>query len=909
MPDDAPETNAISITLDGHAVSASPDELLIEVAERAGVEIPRFCYHPRMEPVGVCRMCLVEVEGPRGSTLMPSCFMQVTDGMVVRTDTEKVTKAQDGVLEFLLANHPLDCPICDKGGECSLQDQTIEFGPGASRFVEEKRHYEKPIAVSSLVLLDRERCIQCSRCTRFANEIAGEPLIEFIGRGDEIEVATFPGEPFASYFSGNTVQICPVGALTASPYRFAARPWDLEQVESTCTGCSVGCRVVVQSSAGQITRFLGVDVDAVNQGWLCDKGRFLYESLNGPERDEPVPDLLDPSRRLTEPLVRIDGVLTPVGWSEALRHAASLITEATQSDPHELGVLGGSALSNEGAFAFASLFKGVVGTDSVDAQFGDGLDAALLFGLPRATIDDADRATAVLLLCGDLREELPVLFLRLRGAATSHGVSLIDVGPAAGSLSEVASVRLLARPGDALAIAQALSGDDLAATRLLSHPEGPAFSRDDLGHARSLLERTDAGEGVVVVIGRSSMAESASIIEAAARRLAAAYPNARFLPALRRGNVMGALDMGLTPGFAPGRIPLESAAGPLTSTWAALPAKPGRACIDQLEALANGEQRSLVLLGSDLEGNVPDASLVARALAPAPPVLVISSHGGPMLAHASVVLPATGAHERAGSTTNIEGRVSALAQKQPPKGSAWADWVIATELGHELGHDLGFSTVESVTDAIADLAPSHRHITSELLDATTHRGGVVAPLRALPGRSARGADPISAAGFTADAIHSAHGSELGGSTGGGTDPLVISAQDTETSVEHRSDQIDPIVPAPDSYALRLVAPHVLYDGGATVTASPSLAALRKVGVAAVNPYDLDRIGVSSGGRVRLRRSGLSAVVEVIADHSILRGTVSIPFACPDPADPATTNVAARLISAGDLVCELRMESL
>ena len=239
----------------------------------------------------MCRMCLVDVEGPRGATLTPACFVAVTDGMVVDTTNERVKKAQDGVLEFLLANHPLDCPVCDKGGECPLQDQTLAYGPGESRFVEEKRHFEKPIAISDLVLLDRERCIQCARCTRFAAEVAGEAQIDFAGRGEEVEVATFPTEPFSSYFSGNTVQICPVGALTATPYRFTARPWDLDQVESTCTACSVGCRVAVQSSQNRLTRLLGIDSEPVNHGWLCDKGRFTYESVNGDEVDAgPLPE-------------------------------------------------------------------------------------------------------------------------------------------------------------------------------------------------------------------------------------------------------------------------------------------------------------------------------------------------------------------------------------------------------------------------------------------------------------------------------------------------------------------------------------------------------------------------------------------------------------------------------------------
>ncbi|HEV2368703.1 MAG TPA: 2Fe-2S iron-sulfur cluster-binding protein, partial [Acidimicrobiales bacterium] len=231
------DADHISVTIDGREMRARRGELLIAVAERNGTYIPRFCYHPRMKPVGMCRMCLVDVKGPRGFSLQPACFVEAADGQEVVTDSERVKKAQDGVLEFLLVNHPLDCPVCDKGGECPLQDQTISFGPGESRFVEEKRHFEKPIAISPLVYLDRERCIQCARCTRFADELAGDPLIDFIGRGDVLEVNTYPDAPFSSYFSGNTVQICPVGALTATPYRFRARPWDLEQVESTCTTC------------------------------------------------------------------------------------------------------------------------------------------------------------------------------------------------------------------------------------------------------------------------------------------------------------------------------------------------------------------------------------------------------------------------------------------------------------------------------------------------------------------------------------------------------------------------------------------------------------------------------------------------------------------------------------------------
>ena len=591
-------------------MTATKGELLIAAAERAGTYIPRFCYHPRMEPVGMCRMCLVDVEGPRGATLTPACFVAVTDGMVVDSSNDRVKKAQDGVLEFLLANHPLDCPVCDKGGECPLQDQTLAYGPGESRFVEEKRHFEKPIAISDLVLLDRERCIQCARCTRFADEVAGEAQIDFAGRGESVEVATFPTEPFSSYFSGNTVQICPVGALTATPYRFTARPWDLDQVESTCTACSVGCRVAVQSSQNRLTRLLGIDSEPVNHGWLCDKGRFAYESVNGDEVDAgPRPDVvadenvdvapatasqvvsLGASRgqflgearetgrfehgRLVEPRIRKEGELVPVSWGEALAAAAAGITAAKESGgPGAVALIGGARLTNESAYAWAKLAKGVIGTDSVDAQLGDGLPADLVLGLPRATIDQAASAPLLITLAGDLREELPVLFLRLR-AALKGSPKLIEIAPTPTALTPLADVTLAMRPGDAPLVAQALTGDDAAAGALGTHHEGSALADGALEAARALLAGHPGGEGVVVVAGRPSYAESGEVAAAALRVLAEALPEATFLPALRRGNVFGALDMGLAPGLLPGRVTLDAGRERFTAAWGSVPAAAG----------------------------------------------------------------------------------------------------------------------------------------------------------------------------------------------------------------------------------------------------------------------------------------------------------------------------------------------
>ncbi len=561
-----------------------------------------------MKPVGMCRMCLVEVSGPRGATLQPACFIAATEGMEVVTDSDKVKKAQDGVLEFLLVNHPLDCPVCDKGGECPLQDQTLAYGPGESRFVEEKRHFAKPVAISDLVLLDRERCIQCARCTRFAEEVAGEAQIDFAGRGERVEVATFPGDPFSSYFSGNTVQICPVGALTATPYRFTARPWDLDQVESTCTTCALGCRVAVQSSANRLTRLLGIDSDPVNQGWLCDKGRFVFEAVNGDE--EPAGRSAAPAGaraatasalegrfagevaetgrlapgRLTEPLVRKEGELVPVSWAEALRAAADGL-EAARRDggPEAVALIGGARSTNEGAYAWAKLAKAVLGTDSVDAQLGDGLPADLVLSLPRATVDEAGAARVVVLLTGDVREELPVLFLRLRRAALDGGTALVELAPHPTSLTPYAAVSLTTRPGDAPHLARAIAGGDAAAGPP-SHPEGPAFDPEDLRRAKALVG--GSGDGVVVVLGRPSLAEHEGVVAEAAAALADALPGARFLPALRRGNVVGALDMGLAPGLLPGRTSLSAGAGWFASAWGSVPAAPGRGAAEALASLA-----------------------------------------------------------------------------------------------------------------------------------------------------------------------------------------------------------------------------------------------------------------------------------------------------------------------------------
>jgi len=892
----APPVEQVTFTLDGRPVTAAKGTMLIAAAERAGSFIPRFCYHPRMKSVGVCRMCLVEVSGPRGASLQPSCYIEVQAGAEVVTDSDKVKKAQDGVLEFLLVNHPLDCPVCDKGGECPLQDQTLAYGPGETRFVEEKRHFEKPIPISELVLLDRERCIQCSRCTRFADEVAGEAQIDFIGRGEQLEVNIFPELPFASYFSGNTVQICPVGALTAAPYRFAARPWDLDQVESTCTTCSVGCRVAVQSSSNRVTRLLGIDIDPVNHGWLCDKGRFAFEAVNGEDR-------------LTEPMVRKDGALVAVSWHEALRAAARGLGKALKAaGPESIGVIGGARLTNEGAYAWAKLAKGVLGTDSVDAQLGDGLPAEVVLGLPRATIDQAAAADTVVVLAGDIREELPVLFLRLRSAIVDGGLDLVELSPAATSLTRYAAASLRYRPTEATDLVRDLVGPAGAVP--------PGVDPDALERAQQLAAAGD----VVVVVGRPSLAEDGALVAAAAQALARALPGARFLPALRRGNVHGALDMGLAPGLLPGRVSLDGGRDWFTQAWGSVPGQRGRDTAGILAAAA-GEATdgaplgSLVLLGADPVGDFPDRGLAQRALDGAGFVVAVASTPGTVTDAADVVLPAAEAHERPGTTTNLEGRVSRLGQKLVPPGQAWPDWMIAAELAVHLDADLGLDSVGDVWDEVERLAPAYRGITRAVLDEAGTGDGVVAPLSARAvaiGRrgSLAPLDPIAVPGVESVERQGAPpraGLAESPSAGLGTVRTTEAAEGGSPArpapLAGTAELDVPHVVPNDRYSLRLVASRVLYDRGVAVASVPALAGLVGPAPLRANPLDLDELGVAPGGAVRVRTASASVVLTVVADDSLPRQVVAADFNVP--LDEGTI---ADLIEATAPVVELRLET-
>ena len=638
-PDPQPKIDEVRLTINGREVAAQKGDLVIAAAQRVGDYIPRFCYHERMSSVGMCRMCLVDVDSGRGPGLQPSCMITVAPGMVVNTRSPAALAAQEGIIELLLAQHPLDCPVCDKGGECPLQDQSFSHGPGESRYVEEKRHFEKPIPISDLVLLDRERCILCDRCTRFADEVAGDALIHFSSRGNDTQITTFPDEPFVSYFSGNTVQICPVGALTAKPYRFKARPWDLEQSESTCTTCAVGCRTVVQSSQDELLRYQGVDSDPVNWGWLCDRGRFNFEAVNSDDR-------------LSAPLVRVDDELQPTTWNAALARAAELITEAKAvGGAGSIAVLGGARGSNEDAYAWARLAHDVIGTPHVYPQMGDGAQINLL-GFDRATIDEAANASTIILMAPDLKEELPVLYLRLRDAAQKRRSRIIE-------------------------FVQKRSGLSLHAWKTIEYHAGGITDAVAACSADPDIVRQLATGDVVVVAGRANLAEHPLEVGNGVVAALQLVPDAKVLPALRRGNIVGAIEMGLVPGEG------------------------GMSVLGIAKAAASGNVECLVLLGCDPLADFPDTDLARRMMAGAPRIIAIDTFLTKSNASADVVLAAAAYGEKRGTTTNIEGRISTLSAMVTPRGTSRPDWMIATELAELLGGDLGVSSVDDLTDAIS----------------------------------------------------------------------------------------------------------------------------------------------------------------------------------------------------------------
>lgn len=632
-------TEKITFTVDGKTLEGKQGQLLIEACEDSGIHIPRFCWHKRLDPVGMCRMCLVEIETPRGKALVPSCTTQVTDELIVETESNTVKKAQEGVLEFLLINHPLDCPICDKAGECPLQDQTMAYGPGESRFIEEKRHFEKPIPISDIVLLDRERCILCARCTRFSDEISGDPLIEFIQRGNKTQVNTFPDEPFKSYFSGNTVQICPVGALTATSYRFKARPWDLKKVSSTCNCCSLGCSVELNVSQNKMLRILGEDNEFTNQGWLSDKGRYNFEYLHS-------------DNRLMNIKLKDNNSFVDANISEATEKLKNKIEELHNPD---IKFLIGANSTNEEYFVinkFANLMNRneFLSKDKSNVYFADDNMFSGYFGEnhQNASFEDLDSSDVIVVWSEDIKDNIPVLFLRIK-KAVKNGVKLVVLGHTNSSLESLADLYL---------------GQDVISNNF--------ELKTNLGNIKE-FQNIIENKKVTIIVGKSTPLQQKKYLDNLVDHIQK-YSQAKFLNCFTKANTFGALQhIDQIKGLNEFCNEYEESNKNIVFTIGANPVNAS-------------------FFGSKIENILKKADFVVS--------LDIFINATTELA--DLILPTTSFGEKEGTVTNMEMRVLKQNKILPGPGSALSEWEYLTMISKSLDKEIKYENVDEINKALCD---------------------------------------------------------------------------------------------------------------------------------------------------------------------------------------------------------------
>jgi NADH-quinone oxidoreductase subunit G len=667
----------ITLTIDGVEVSVPKGTLVIRAAELIGVEIPRFCDHPLLAPVGACRQCLVEVPDAGNGRPIPkpqaSCTLAVAEGMVVRTQATSAVadKAQQGIMEFLLINHPLDCPTCDKGGECPLQNQAMSNGRGESRYEEPKRTYPKPINISAQVLLDRERCILCARCTRFSEQIAGDPFIEMIERGALQQVGIYEQEPFESYFSGNTIQICPVGALTSSAYRFRSRPFDLVSTPSVCEHCASGCALRTDHRRGKVMRRLAGDDPAVNEEWNCDKGRFGFWYSRQPDR-------------LTHPLVRDEetGRHRPASWLEAFAVAA----RGLQKHAGSVGVLTGGRLTAEDAYAYSKFARVALGTNDIDfrsrplsqeeeAFLGSHVVARSL----EVTYADLERAGKVVLAGLEPEDESPIVFLRLRKAARK-GTQVFSLAPFTSRGLQKMNGHLV---------------------RTL--PGGEAATLERLGPEADSLLGSALDAGTVILVGER-LATVPGALSAALSLAGTTGAKLAWVP--RRAGDRGALEAGCLPSLLPGGRPVADPAArvDLGTVWGTtVPSTAGRDGDAIIAAAAAGELDALVVGGVDLR-DLPDPALAQQAVRSAKFVVSLEIRASEVTEHADVVLPVAPVTDKAGSFVDWEGRVRPFDNVLQEAGSL-PDLRVLAGIAEEMNAPIGFRTVEQARAEMQELGP------------------------------------------------------------------------------------------------------------------------------------------------------------------------------------------------------------
>ncbi len=667
----------MTIVVDGREVAATEGEMLHDAAKRGDVEIPVFCYEPKLgEPVGACRMCLVEIEGiPK---LQTSCSTPVRDGMVVHTRTEQVKHAQSAVVEFLLVNHPLDCPVCDKGGECPLQDIAQGWGPGKSRMTDQKRHFEKPIELSPLVAIDRERCILCYRCVRFSQEVSEDSQLQLLERGDRTFVGTFDDRPYVDPFHGNITDLCPVGALTSYTYRFRARPWDIEQAGSVCTLCPSQCNVSFTVRDEQVKRVISRDNADVDDGWLCDRGRYGFEMFAAEER-------------VSGPRLRGGAV----EWGEAIAKAAA----ALKAGGAETTAIVGDA-SNEEGYLVQRILREALGSPHVESRIsrGPSRDTLLQLAQPNLSVQvrDIDTADAILLVGSDPLHSSPILDLRIRKAMRRNGAKLV-----------LATDRPTSLDGGAEAVARYAPGE---ATHFLSELS-VSLRLGDQGGASAVADVLKDAEKVVILwgerISREGEEATAALLDVAAALDLAGKDGSGLLEIPDLTNARGLREAGCLPDAGPGLSETSAAFAP-NNVANAIPV--GKSTEEIRSALESGELKSLLLFGADPLRDFPDTAAWQRALAAADHLIVFSTFENATTKLADVVFPLETHAEKDGTVTHPDGRLQRVRPSASRPGDIRPNWGVLAELSLALDHDTGVTSQPSALAALARAVPFYEGI-------------------------------------------------------------------------------------------------------------------------------------------------------------------------------------------------------
>ena len=791
-----PERKTIQLTIDGREVQAIEGAMLVDAAKQGDVEIPYFCYEPKLgQPVGACRMCLVEIEGiPK---LQTSCSTPVKDGMVVHTQTDRVRHAQNAVVEFLLVNHPLDCPVCDKGGECPLQDITFGWGLGRSRMIEPKRHFEKPLALSPLVAIDRERCILCYRCVRFSQEISEDYQLIFAERGADSFVATHDGHPYVAPFSGNIIELCPVGALTSRPYRFRARPWDIEGAAGICTLCPAQCNVTFTVRDERVMRVLARDHAGVDDGWLCDKGRFAYQAIHVDER-------------ITRPMVRDGGELREVSWERALDTAAGLARHAGR-----VGALAGGQATNEEGFLLQRLVREALDSHDVDSRAA-GPHAPIPSPLMRslaapglqASVPDLEFAHTILLVGTEPIDDAPILDLRIRKGVRRHGVKLAIASARPSALDGNAAVTLRHAPG----------GEAELLTELARVLDGADPDSDELRALATQLR--DGGEDVVIVWSERIGAEAAAALVRIAESLElAGRPGAGLLEIPTGANGRGLREAGAVPDAGPGYS--EPAHGA------------GRDATAIARAATEGKLTALYLLQTDPVRDQPDRALWQAALHSA---ALVVAHASVMTEglqeHATVIFPAESHAEKDGTVVHPDGRLQRLRTAIQHPGEVRAGWGVLAELARRAGHD--FEVTRSA-DAFA-----------QLVAAVPFYAGLT--LEALAGHGVRWPETEAAGAFetaTAAALDT------------GESPATVAVGEPRPEPAQASasgDEPHPVADREGNGTLRLGTYRPIW-ASPEVEVSPALKYLIVEQQLELAPQDAQRLGVGHGDEIVVAQNG------------------------------------------------------